>query len=121
MKSASRVSIITHSRGNEATTTPFMETTVKHTKNEKYKNTIFIHWIHEARFIQLKPHMHDIYNSFFKKDDHAAIRLTIGHQKNPNLDFELVRKTPRSSLITDPLKRGKHPIYFRTNHSMIKI
>lgn len=121
MKSAANVTIITNSRGNQATTTPLMETIVQQTKNDKYKNTIFIHCIHEARFIQLKRHIHDIYNGFFKKDDHDAIRLVIGNQNNPNLDFELAHKRPRSSLAKDLLKQIKHSTYFHTNNTVFKI
>ena len=120
MKSASKVTIITNSRGNQATTTPLMETIVKQTKNDKYKNTIFIHCIHEARFIQLKRHIHDIYNGFFKKDDHDAIRLVIGNQNNPNLDFELAHKRPRSSLVKDLLKQSKHSTISIQTTSILK-
>ncbi len=108
MKSASKVQIITHTPGNQTTTVPIIETTVKQKNDEKYKNQIFIHCFHEARFIKLKRNIHEIHNSIFKKEDHGNIRLVVGNSNNPNLDFELAHKRPRSTLVKDPLKSSKY-------------
>ncbi|CAF1265623.1 unnamed protein product [Rotaria sordida] len=40
-------------------------------------------------------------NGFFKYTDYEDIRLIVGHRNNPNLEFELARKRPHSSLFTN--------------------
>jgi hypothetical protein len=57
---------------------------VKKKSNDKYKNTIFIHWVHEARLIGLQRSIHEIHNDIFKNTEHSIIRLIVGHQNNPN-------------------------------------
>ena len=111
-KSAATVDIITNIRTNQQTTTSIRETTVKKSSNDKYQNTIFIHWVHEARLTGLKRSIHEIHNDIFKNTEHSQIRLVVGDQNNPNLDFELAHKRPRSSLLKDPSKRSKKEYYF---------
>ncbi|CAF1434632.1 unnamed protein product [Adineta steineri] len=38
--------------------------------------------------------------------DYGNIRLIVGHRSNPNLNFQLSRKRPRSSLLKDPSKKS---------------
>ena len=111
--SAAAVDNITNVQDNQqTTTTPIMEITVKRKVNDKFKNTIFIHCVHEARLEGLPRHIHEIHDSFFQKTDHGNIRLVVGHRNNPNLDFELSRKRPRSSLLKDPTKKSTYTIQF---------
>ncbi|CAF1684118.1 unnamed protein product, partial [Adineta ricciae] len=91
-------------RTNQQTTTSIQETTIKKNFNVKYQNTIFIHWVHETRLTGLKRSIHEIHNDIFKSTEHSNIRLVVGDQNNPNLDFELTRKRPCGSLLKDPLR-----------------
>ncbi|CAF4037931.1 unnamed protein product [Rotaria sordida] len=74
------------------------EQTKKETEN-KFKSNIFIHCTHEARLEGVQRYIHEIHNSFFKNTDYEDIRLIVGHRNNPNLEFELARKRPHSSLL----------------------
>ena len=102
MKSGDAVDIITNVQNNRPTTAPIMETTVKRKNNHKFENTIFIHCVHEARLQGLQRDIHEIHDSFFKNTEHGNIRLVVGHRNNPNMDYELSRKRPRSSLLKAP-------------------
>ncbi|CAF4058846.1 unnamed protein product [Adineta steineri] len=106
-KNAATVEITTKKQANQETTTQIMETRVKRKNDDKFKNTIFIHCIHEARLEGVKRHIHEIHDSYFKSTDHGNIRLVVGHRNNPNLDFELTNKRPRSTLLKDPTKKSK--------------
>jgi hypothetical protein len=111
-KSAAAVDRITNVQNNRQTTTAsIMDITVKRQENDKFNNTIFIHCVHEERLKGLQRRLHEIHDSFFKNTDHRNIRLVIGHRNNPNIEFELARKRPRSSLLEDPLKKSKDTIY----------
>ncbi|CAF1180710.1 unnamed protein product [Rotaria sordida] len=71
----------------------------KKEKENKFKSNIFIHCTHEARLEDVQRHIHEIHDSFFKNTDYGDIRLIVGHRNNPNLEFELARKRPHSSLL----------------------
>ncbi|CAF3751880.1 unnamed protein product [Rotaria sp. Silwood1] len=78
-------------------------------KDNKFKNKIFIHCTHEARLEGLKRYIHEIHDDIFKKTDCGDIRLIVGHRNNPNIEFELTRKRPNSSLLKEipPDKKQK--------------
>ena len=115
-KSAAAVEIITNVKKDQQTTTkPIMEITVKRKQNDKFQNTIFIHCVHEARLEGLQRHIHEIHDSFFKNTDHRNIRLVIGHRNNPNMDFELSHKRPRSSFLKDPSTKSKDTVHLYEN------
>src|SRR5689334_10287154 len=73
-KSAATVDSITNNnanalRNNQSTTVSTMlpqTTTVKEKDNNKFKNTIFVHCLHEARFEGIKRYIHEVHDSFFK-------------------------------------------------------
>ena len=68
---------------------------------DKFEKNIFIHCKHEARLEGLKRYIHEIHDSFFKNTPHGEIRLIVGNRNNPNMEYELTRKRPRSSLLKD--------------------
>ncbi|CAF4216325.1 unnamed protein product [Rotaria sordida] len=81
-----------------------MEATIKR-KNDKFKNNLFIHVTHEARLKGLAREIHMIHDSHFKNTDYGEIRLVVGFRNNPNIEFELSRKRPLSSVLKDPLRK----------------
>ncbi|CAF2871398.1 unnamed protein product [Rotaria sp. Silwood2] len=78
-------------------------------KDYKFNRQIIIHCTHEARFEGLQRHIHEIHDDFFKNTDYGDIRLIVGHRNNPNLEFELARKRPHSSILKNltPTKKQK--------------
>ena len=93
-----------------------METTTIKQKDNKFKKMIFIHCTHETRLEGLKRQIHEIHDSFFKTTDYGDIRLVVGHRNNPNMEFELVRKRPHSSLLKNlPPNKSKDPSYILYN------
>ncbi|CAF3860731.1 unnamed protein product [Rotaria sp. Silwood1] len=76
-------------------------------KDQKFEKNIFIHCTHEARLEGLKRYIHEIHNDIFKKTDYGDIRLIVGHRNNPNTEFELTRKRPKSSLLKETLPNKK--------------
>ena len=74
--------------------------------NNKFYKKIFIHCLHEGRFQGLQRQIHEIHDSFFKTTAYGDIRLVVGHRNNPNIEFELTRKRPSSSLLKNqpPIK-----------------
>ncbi|CAM4819703.1 unnamed protein product [Rotaria magnacalcarata] len=101
--SATTVDFINHlqSVGPKHTTT--MKTIVKR-KDNKFKQNLFVHFTHEARLKGLAREIHMIHDSYFKNTIHGEIRLVVGYRNNPNIEFELSRKRPSSSLLKDPLR-----------------
>ncbi len=83
-----------------------MKTTIKQ-KPDKFKNTIFMHCIHEGRFEGMKRDIHEIHNSFFKDALSKETRLLVGNRNNPNTDFEMARKRPHSSLLKIKLEKKR--------------
>lgn len=82
-------------------------------KKNKFENNIFIHCTHEGRLKGLKRSIHEIHDEFFKTTNYADIRLIVGHQNNPNIEFELAQKRPNSSLFKNqPIIKSKILIYF---------
>jgi len=125
IKSVAAVNLIGNVQNNRQTTATTttaaaaqtMHVTVKIKDNDdKFKNSIFIHCIHEARLTDLPRHIHEIHESFFKTNDHGAIRLVVGHLNNPNIDFQLTRKRPHSSLLKDPSKKSNDIAHSLLNH-----
>ncbi|CAF3160913.1 unnamed protein product [Rotaria sp. Silwood2] len=82
--------------------TQLMEATITR-NNIKFKNNIFVHVTHEARLKGLARGIHLIHDSHFKNTIHGDIRLIVGYRNNPNIEFELSRKRPSSSILKDPL------------------
>ncbi|CAF1318100.1 unnamed protein product [Rotaria sordida] len=85
-----------------------MEATIKR-KNDKFKNNLFIHVTHEARLKGLAREIHIIHDNHFKNTDYGEIRLIVGFRNNPNIEFELSRKRPSSSVLKDPLRKKRKP------------
>ncbi|CAF1504616.1 unnamed protein product [Rotaria sp. Silwood1] len=81
-----------------------MEATIQR-NNDKFKKNFFIHITHEARLKGLAREIHMIHDNHFKNTDKAEIRLIVGFRNNPNIEFELSRKRPASSLLKDPLAK----------------
>ncbi|CAF1334191.1 unnamed protein product [Rotaria sp. Silwood1] len=81
-----------------------MEATIQR-NNDKFKKNFFIHITHEARLKGLAREIHMIHDNHFKNTDKAEIRLVVGFRNNPNIEFELSRKRPASSLLKDPLAK----------------
>ncbi|CAF1459893.1 unnamed protein product [Adineta steineri] len=104
-KSANAVEIISNVQQNGQTTTTITKVIVKRQNFDKFINNIFIHCVYESRFDGLQRHIHDIHDSIFKNTDYGNIRLIVGHRNNPNLNFQLSRKRPRSSLLKDPSEK----------------
>ena len=75
--------------------------------NDKFKNNIFIHCKHEARLEGLKKYIHEIHDGLFKNTSHGDIRLIVGNRNNPNMEYELTRKRPHSSLLKGPSNTGQ--------------
>ncbi|CAF4305020.1 unnamed protein product, partial [Adineta steineri] len=107
-KSANTVEIISNVQQDARTTIPITKIIVKRKNIDKFINNIFIHCVHESRFDGLQRHIHEIHDSFFKNTDYRNIRLVVGHRNNPNLNFQLSRKRPRSSLLKDPSKKCRY-------------
>ena len=83
------------------------ERTNKENSN-KFQKKIFIHCLHEDRFRGLQREIHDIHDSFFKNTTYQDIRLIVGHRNNPNIEYELTRKRPSSSLLKNqPLEKSE--------------
>jgi tRNA A37 threonylcarbamoyladenosine synthetase subunit TsaC/SUA5/YrdC len=102
--SAAAVDIIHNNIQNVGqTNTQTIQTIVKR-KDNKFKNNLFVHCTHEARLQGLAREIHTIHNSFFKNTHRGDIRLIVGHRNNPNIEYELARKRPSSSLLKDPSK-----------------
>ncbi|CAF1290969.1 unnamed protein product [Rotaria sp. Silwood1] len=88
--------------------TQLMEATITR-NNIKFKNNIFVHVTHEARLKGLAREIHLIHDSHFKNTIHGDIRLIVGYRNNPNIQFELSRKRPSSSILKDPLNMEQKP------------
>lgn len=87
------------------------------TLNDKYnklRNKIFIHSLHESRFHGLQRQIHEIHDSFFNNTIYQEIRLLVGQRNNPNLEYELTRKRPSTSLLKDqPQQKSKFIVSIR--------
>lgn len=83
-----------------------IQTTVKR-NDDKFKKNLFVHFTHESRLKGLAREIHIIHDSYFKNTIHGNIRLVVGYRNNPNIEFELSRKRPRSSILKDPLQKSK--------------
>ncbi|CAF2819348.1 unnamed protein product [Rotaria sp. Silwood2] len=83
-----------------------MEATIQR-NYDKFKKNLFVHITHEARLKCLAREIHMIHDSHFKNTNKAEIRLVVGFRNNPNIEFELSRKRPASSLLKDPLAKSK--------------
>ncbi|CAF3713387.1 unnamed protein product [Rotaria socialis] len=68
-------------------------------KDNKFHKKIFIHSLYEGRFRNMQRQIHEIHDSFFNNTIYQDIRLIVGHRNNPNIEFELTRKRPSSSLL----------------------
>ena len=90
----------------QQTNTKAIQTTVTR-KDDKFKKNLFVHFTHEARLKGLAREIHRIHDSYFKDTIHGNIRLVVGYRNNPNIEFELSRKRPSSSILKDPLQKSK--------------
>jgi hypothetical protein len=104
-KSAATVDHIIHHQQQDQNTN---EEAMNKEKCNQFKNKIFIHCVHESRLRGLAREIHEIHDSFFKNTIYQEIRLIVGHRNNPNLEFELTRKRPSTSLLKNqPLEKSK--------------
>jgi hypothetical protein len=90
---------------------------------EKFKKNLFVHCTYEKRLKNLAHEIHTIHDSYFKNTDQGAIRLVVGYRNNPNIEFELSRKRPPTSILKDPSKKKSnktHYLLFR-NSKMIEL
>jgi len=78
---------------------------------DKFKKNLFVHCTYEKRLKNLAREIHTIHDSFFKNTDQGNIRLVVGNRNNPNIEFELSRKRPSSSILKDPLKKSRTSHY----------
>ncbi|CAF1237188.1 unnamed protein product [Rotaria sp. Silwood1] len=85
-----------------------MEATVKR-KNDKFKNNIFVHATYESRLKGLAREIHMIHDNHFKNTVYGEKRLIVGFRNNSNIEFELSRKRPASSVLKDPLAKKRKP------------
>ncbi|UJR29591.1 hypothetical protein I4U23_010808 [Adineta vaga] len=76
--------------------------------NEKFTNTIFIHFIHEARLKDVRRDVHRIHDNLFKNTPNEDIRLIAGHRNSPNIERELTRKRPSLSLLKNEEPKTKY-------------
>ncbi|CAF4171520.1 unnamed protein product, partial [Rotaria sordida] len=105
--SAATVDLLQSTQNVTQRNTNNMEATIKR-KNDKFKNNLFIHVTHEARLKGLAREIHIIHDNHFKNTDYGEIRLIVGFRNNPNIEFELSRKRPSSSVLKDPLRKSKN-------------
>ncbi|CAF4459001.1 unnamed protein product, partial [Rotaria sp. Silwood2] len=91
--------------------TQIIEATIKR-NNNKFQNNVFVHITHEASLKGLAREIHQIHDNHFKNTIYGAIRLIVGYRNNRNIEFELSRKRPPSSILKDPLSK-------KTNHNGI--
>ncbi|CAF4776090.1 unnamed protein product, partial [Rotaria sp. Silwood2] len=80
--------------------------------NNKFQNNVFVHVTHEARLKGLAREIHQIHDKHFNSTIYGDIRLIVGYRNNRNIEFELSRKRPPSSILKDPLSK-------KTNHNGI--
>ncbi|CAF4098144.1 unnamed protein product, partial [Rotaria sordida] len=106
--SAATVQLTQHTQNVTQPNTNTMEATIQR-NNEKFKNNIFLHVKHEGRLKGLAREIHMIHDSHFKNTSHGDIRLVVGCRNNPNIEFELSRKRPSSSVLKDPLAKKRKP------------
>jgi len=104
--SAASVDITRTTQNIGQSTTQIIQATVQR-KDNKFKNNLFVHCTHEARLKGLAREIHTIHDSYFKNTHRGNIRLIVGYRNNPNMEYELARKRPSSSLLKDPSKKSK--------------
>lgn len=108
-KSAANVDVILNQMDQtmvfQQTTTDSRYLPIKKQEN-KFKNNLFIHCLHEGRFHGLQRHIHDIYNSFYQNTPAGEIRLIVGHRNNPNLEYELSSKRPPTYILKNQPKQS---------------
>ncbi|CAF2845127.1 unnamed protein product [Rotaria sp. Silwood2] len=104
--SAATVQLTQHTQNVTQKNANNMEATIQR-NNEKFKTNLFLHVTHEARLKGLAREIHMIHDSHFKNTDKGEIRLVVGFRNNPNIEFELSRKRPASSLLKDSLAKSK--------------
>ncbi|CAF5014335.1 unnamed protein product, partial [Rotaria sp. Silwood1] len=76
-----------------------------------------------CRLKGLAREIHMIHDSHFKNTDKGEIRLVVGFRNNPNIEFELSRKRPASSILRDPLAKNMEtssdPTYLLPDYSKL--
>ncbi|CAF2816963.1 unnamed protein product [Rotaria sp. Silwood2] len=104
-RSVAAVNVTQNTQHAPQRNTQLMEASIKR-NNDKFKNNLFVHVTHEARLKGLAREIHLIHDSHFKNTIHGDIRLVVGYRNNPNIEFELSRKRPSSSILKDPLSEA---------------
>ncbi|CAF3160882.1 unnamed protein product [Rotaria sp. Silwood2] len=104
-RSVAAVNVTQNTQHAPQRNTQLMEASIKR-NNDKFKNNLFVHVTHEARLKGLAREIHLIHDSHFKNTIHGDIRLVVGYRNNSNIEFELSRKRPSSSILKDPLSEA---------------
>ncbi|CAF3044868.1 unnamed protein product [Rotaria socialis] len=85
-----------HNTEEKTTTTT---TISKQNKQNKFVNTLFLHYTHEKRLHSLKHDIHNIYSEIFQDTLAINLRLIVGHRNHRNTGHELVQKRPHPTML----------------------
>ncbi|CAF1231422.1 unnamed protein product, partial [Rotaria magnacalcarata] len=77
-----------------------MITTIpKQNKQNKFANTLFLHYTHEKRLHSMKRQIHKIFSETFQDTLAMNLRLIVGHRNHRNIGHELIQKRPTASIL----------------------
>jgi hypothetical protein len=65
-------------------------------KRREKEKSIFLHYTREKRFFNYKRAIHELWTQTFRNTTAEGIRLIVGTRNNPNLNQELVQRSPYS-------------------------